>query len=421
MEGKIQMNDLFKKDITVKIISVLIAVIFWLYVSNSSNPFTTKTFTNIPVKIENESYLDQNNYIIKNKYRTSIDVTIRGRQEAIDKMRTSDFEASLDFSQIKSVNDKKLKITGPFCTQKDVNIESVNPPTIDVQLARNKNGTFPVELKSNVTMKPGYVLVKPPTMTPDPYPIFAEESIIDSVDSIKANLEIKNLDRDTTQTVVCTAYNKQGNEISSLSTGLKVDVKLEVAKQVPVSLVTRGRLATDYVETLRVIDPVNILVSGPADALAKLFEIKTEQIDIDKINSNFTTTVSLIVPDGMKLVNSPKEITVNISVEKLVVRDMELVQGDILLLNSINDGSMNYEIKTEKLTIKIKGRQPDVDAVIVDNLKLGVDVSGLAEGTYNLPLNINLPSQVKLMTQANVEVKVTKAPETPPPLVPPVP
>ncbi len=419
MEGEIQVNDLFKKDITVKVISVLIAVIFWLYVSNSSNPFTTKTFS-IPVKIENEAYLNQSGYIIKNKYRTSIDVTVRGRQEAIDKVRTTDFEASLDFSQIKSVNDKTLKITGPVCTQKDIHILSSNPPGIDVQLARNKNGTFPVELKSNVTMKPGYVLINT-SITPDSQSFLAEESIIDSVGTVKANLDLKNLDRDTTQTVGCKVYNKDGNEISSLSTGLKVNVKLEVAKEVPVSLVTRGRLATDYVETLRVIEPLKILLSGPADALSKLNDIKTEQIDIDKIKGNFTATVPLVVPEGMKLVNSPKEIMVNINVEKLVVRDIELLQKDISILNGINDGSMNYEIKTEKLTIKIKGRQPDVDAIKVSDLMSAVDVSNLTEGMHNLPLNINLPLQVKLMTQANVEVKVAKAPVAPVTSLPQIP
>lgn len=418
MEGEVQVNDLFKKDITIKIVSVLIAVLLWLFISNSTNPFVPKTFTNIPVKIENESYLDQNGYIIKNKYRTSIDITIRGRQEVIDKVRTSDFEASLDFSQIKSVDTKTLTITGPVCTQKDVTIVSVNPPAIDVQLARNKSGTFPVDLKTNITMKPGYKLIKT-SMTPDSYPIVAEESIIDSVDTIRANLDIKDLDRDTTQTVVCKVYNKQGKEITSLSAGLNVNVKLEVAKEVPVSLVTRGRLATDHVETLRVIDPVKVLVSGPADALEKLTDIKTEQVDIDKVSGNFTTTAQLVLPEGMKLVNSPKEITVNISVEKLVVRDIELTSNDISILNGLNDASMNYEIKTEKLIIKIKGRQPDVDAVMLANLKPGVDVFGLAEGTYKLPLNISLPPQVTLMSQGSVEVKVTKVPEAPTlPIVP---
>ena len=75
------MNDLFKKDITIKIVSVLIAVLFWLYVYNTAdNPYNSKTFTNIPLKIENESSLDEKGFEIKNRYKTSIDITIRGRQ-----------------------------------------------------------------------------------------------------------------------------------------------------------------------------------------------------------------------------------------------------------------------------------------------------------------------------------------------------
>lgn len=402
------MNNLFKSNLKTKIAAVLIAIIFWLYVSNSSNPFTDKTFYNVPVEVKNENFLIDNGYILKNTYRNSIDVTIRGRKEVVDKIRASDFEASLDFSQIRSVNDKKLMITEPICTQKNVNIVSYSPTAIDIQLARNKSGTFPVEVKSNITMKPGYVLLDT-TVSPDTMPIFGEESIIDSVGSIKANLEVKDLDRDTTKQLQCKVYNKEGKEISSLSSDLKVSVKLTVAKEIPVSLVTSGRLAADYVEISREIDPAMALITGPVDTLANISAIKTEQVDIDKISSNFTASVPLVVPEGATLVNTPKDITVNIYVEKLILRDIELVKNDISILNATNDGSLLYEIKTEKLLLQFKGKQADVNAIKLDSLKPAVDVAGLLEGTHKLPLNITIPSQVKLMQKMTVEVKITKS------------
>lgn len=401
------MNDLFKKDITIKIISVALAIIFWLYVSNIANPFTTKTFYNIPVIIENENYLSESGYRVINELRYSVDVTIRGRQEAVDKIRTSDFETTLDYSQIRSVNDKKMVITEPVCMQKGVTIISYSPVAIDIQLARNKSGTFPVELKQNVTMKPGFVLLET-TVSPENVPIFNEESLIDSVSSIVANLDIKDLDRDTTKQIQCKAYNKAGKEIESLSNGLIVNVKLTVAKEVPVSLVTRGRLAADYIETLRVIDPIKALITGSVEVLEGITGIKTDQVDIDKIDGNFTASVPLIVPEGVKLVNTPKEINVNINVEKLVLKDIELVNNDISILNATNDGSLIYEIKTEKLMLQLKGRQADVNAIRLENLKPAVDVTGLLEGSHKLPLYITIPPQVKLMQQANVEIKITK-------------
>jgi YbbR domain-containing protein len=265
MEGKSEVNNWFKKDMKIKIVSVLIAVLFWIFVNNVSNPYKTTVVYSIPITIVNENYPDENGYIVKSMDRTTIDVTIRGRQEVIDKIRSSDFETFLDLSQIKSVNDKKLTITEPVCSQKDVTIVSYNPTTINVQLARNKSETFPVELKSNITLKPGYVLTKT-TVTPESVPIVGEESTVDSVGSVTANLDIKDLDRDISKQLQCRVYNKEGKEISGYDY-LKVIVKLEVAKEVPVSLVTRGRLATDYVETLRVIEPVKVLVSGPAETL----------------------------------------------------------------------------------------------------------------------------------------------------------
>jgi len=400
-------RDLFKKEVTIKIMSVLIAIIFWLFVNNTSNPFTDRTFS-VPLKIENQDYLERNGYILMNINTTNIDIVVRGRKEALDKVRASDIKVSLDMSQVKSVYDRKLQITPPELDQKDVKIVSYSPSSIDVMLSRKKSASIPVELKSNITMKPGYVLLNT-TYSPNTMPFYLEESIIDSIDKVVANLDIKDLDRDTTAEVQCKVYDKEGKEIPDLTSGLsKVTVKIEVAKEVPVSLVTRGKLAADYIETLRVIEPVKALLTGPADVLSRISEIKTEPVDIDKIEGNYRGTIPLVVPEGVKLVNTPKEITVNINVEKLVTRNIEITQDDISILNAKNDGTLSYDIKTENLTLQIKGRQEDVNAVRKENMKPAVDVAGLGEGNHRLSLNVILPQQVKLTQQHSVEVIITK-------------
>lgn len=405
------MSNWFKKDLNIKIISILVAVVFWLIVTNNTNPFISRTIYNVPVAVENEEFLQHNGYTLKNTSRNYIDITIRGRQNAVDKVKATDFEASLDYGQIESVNDRKLEISEPVCLVKDVTIESFSPAEVDIQLTRNKTGTFPVELKSNVKTKTGYVVLKT-TVSPDMMPIYGEESLIDSVDSIKANLELQDVDRDITKNVQCIVYNKEGKEISSLSNDLKVTVTVEVAKELPVYPVTRGRLADDYVETLRVIEPDKVLVTGPAEMLEKLTSIKTEQLDIDNIKANFTKSIPLVVPEGVKLVNSPDKITFNISVEKLVTKNIALSKSDISILNARNDGTLGYEILTESVQLQFKGRQADADAVKPEALKPAVDVTELGEGTHNLPLNIIMPPQLKLLQKVNVEIKIVKTPET---------
>ncbi|NLK87174.1 MAG: hypothetical protein GX279_06755 [Clostridiaceae bacterium] len=404
-----RIGDWFKKDLKTKIVSLLLALLFWLYVSNVTNPFKSVIIYNVPVSVINEEFLDQNDYTLKNTLRTYIDVTIRGRQDVVEKVRSTDFVTTLDLSQIESVNDKKLKLSEPVCLLKEVTVESYNPPEIDIQLARNKIGTFEVELVPNIKMKQGYVLLNT-TVSPEKIQIMNEEATIDSIGSIKAFLELTDLDRDTVRQVQCKVYNKAGREIGSLSRDLNVRVSVETAKEVPVSLVTRGRLATNYIETQRIIEPLKVLVTGPADILEDLKDIKTEQVDIDKLNGNFAATVPLVVPDGTKIVNSPREINVRIDVERLVVKNFQFGRDEISILNARNDGTLIYEIISESALVQFRGRQADLDEINEESLKPAVDVANLGEGVHRLQLNINMPGKGTLVQRANVEVKISKTP-----------
>jgi YbbR domain-containing protein len=411
MEGEVQVRDIFKKDITIKIGAVLIAILFWLYVYNNANPFTTTTFRNIPLKIENQASLSDNGYIIKNVYKNSIDITIRGRQDAIDKVRSTDFEATLDFSQIKSLNDTSIKISYPYCSQKDVVVESFQPGTIDIQLARNKSNNFHVELVNNITLKPGYKLLKT-VLNPETITIVNEEALIDSVGSIKAVIDTKDLDRNVVKKVGCKVYNVEGKEITGIR-NLSVDVSVEVAKEVPVTLVTKGKPAADYVETLGLVTPDTVLITGPPDQLAQITDLKTEPIDIENIKQDLNVTPVIKLPAGIKFAETQKDIAASITVEKLGLKDMSVSKNDIRLINTAIDGSLNYEILTESIALQLKGRISDLDGIRLDTILPSIDAAGLTEGTHRLPLGIILPPQVKLMQDAFIEVKIVKA-ENPP-------
>ena len=49
------MSNWFKRNLNIKIISILVAVVIWLIVTNSTNPFVSRTVYNVPVIFENEN------------------------------------------------------------------------------------------------------------------------------------------------------------------------------------------------------------------------------------------------------------------------------------------------------------------------------------------------------------------------------
>ncbi len=402
------MKDLLKKDLNIKIISVLAAILFWLYVYNvSDNPYKTKIFYNVPLMAENEDTLQDKNLVIKNNYRRTIDITIRGRQSFLDKVRESDFKAILDFSRVTSPNDTTVEISQPECTQKDVNIENWSPTKIDIVVARIKSNTFKIEITPNVTLKSGYKILD---ITPavDSVTLEGEEAQIDSVDLVKGNLDIKDLDRDMTKRVELKVYNKDSQEIASLGRNLYVEVKVAVAKEVPLNLVVTGTPNEDYVEVSRSVSPDKVRITGTPEALAAVSSLNTEPVSIDGIKQNLNATGVIKLPNGVTLADQPKEVTVNIAVEQLILKDFAIDKGTVGIKNTNNDAALGYEIKTDSVGIQLKGRASILNTLDIGSLQPAVDVSGLAEGTHKVPLNISLPPQVKLMGEALVEVKVAK-------------
>ena len=72
-------------------------------------------------------------------------------------------------------------------------------------------------------------------VSPQEVPLYLEEAIIDSIGSIKAFLELTDIDRDVAvKQVQCKVFDKDGNEIVGLDP--KVEILVETAKEIPVSL-----------------------------------------------------------------------------------------------------------------------------------------------------------------------------------------
>ena len=69
---------------TLKILSLLIAILIWLLVMNIENPSITQTYTDIPVTFVNESYIESmNNIALMVDGKDSVNVRIRAVSDTI--------------------------------------------------------------------------------------------------------------------------------------------------------------------------------------------------------------------------------------------------------------------------------------------------------------------------------------------------
>jgi YbbR domain-containing protein len=402
MEGEGQMNELMKKDISIKAVSILLAVLFWFYVLNVDNPYELKRIP-INVRIENESSLQEKGLVLKNNIDSTIEITVRGRKEILESLSPSDFIATIDFSKIKSDEDKYLKIEGPYHNINDISIATVSPRVINLELEKIRKNSFPVEVQLEGTLKDNYKILDY-KIAPQNIMFEDVESLISNVASVRAVVDINGLDRDVNRQVECKVYNKEGKEIPSLSKNLRVDFVLEVAKEVPIDMVIIGQPAGEYVEVSRTVNPQTALIRGAPEILDKVTEIETEPISIENIEQSIVVPGKLKLPEGVSLVNTPKDAEVSVEVEKLLTKEFIIPRDSISILN---EGALACDINTQSVSITVKGKLRDLNALTQNRINAAIDVGELREGTHIAPLSISLPPGFELVGEYSVEVKIT--------------
>ena len=96
------------------------------------------------------------------------------------------------------------------------------------------------------------------------------------------------------------------------------------------------------------------------------------------------------------------------------MRSFEFTNDEISILNALNDGTLTYEIITEKVLVQFRGLQAELANIVPSSLRPAVDVADLGEGTHRLQLNMNLPQAGNLVQRVYVEVRIARTPDTVP-------
>lgn len=397
------------KDITLKLAAAFSAILLWFIVLNINDPYIDKTLY-IELDVKNENILmEKNLYLVNRNYRKSIEVIIRGRKSAVNNVSSADFEATLDFSKVKSVNDKLISIDGPYYLKNDklITITGVNPKSIAIELENLVKSDFPINVEFKGVPKTQYKVIAVRT-EPEFVTIQDRESLVNIVGQVKALVDINGIDKD--KKVIkqpCVVYNKDGEEIVSLSNSFTVDIYLEVGKEVPLVPVIEGEPAKDYVYTGYSLKNEKVTVKGSYETLAELNELKTAVININGINQSKSYAVPVNIPEGVQIIGGKNEFNVDVYVEKLMEKELVIKKEDIDIVNANRDNQFKYDILTEEASLVIKGRQQYLNEMTVSRLEPYVDVNGLGEGTYELKLQFITYANVESVNIPKIEVKIS--------------
>lgn len=310
------------------ILSIIVAIFMWTYVTTSTNPSTNRTFRNIPIIIQNQDKLEEKGYTIVSKDDiSSVNVRLTGSRDNIVSLKPDDIQASINVMASRpGITSVDVKVDTPT----GIYLDYVDPAKINLNIQRIIEKTLPVNIVIADKLKDGKI-VEVNEQNPEQIKIKGPESLVNQVDRIEAHIDDAEYLDGKIHNVAVKALDKKGELVEGVDLDNK-DVNLSFfvyeTKKVKVRLSVRGSIANGYVETLRAVSPDTVVIKGPGQVIRDIDEVSTRTLITGYIRSSKSGEVKLDLPEGVEVYDGDDTVTYKIEIQRLPSATKDAAEED---------------------------------------------------------------------------------------------
>lgn len=416
-----------------KIVSLALAFLAWLAITNTNDPNKTVTISDIPVNVVNASYIEGmgQSYRISDNYDT-ISVRIRGTRSTVDRLSASNITATADLTQIISLESNPvmvpLSVTVPGISPENV---TASPRNISIELEEMVSNEFVVTATTGKSRPAGGYQVGKLEVNPETLTIRGPGSLVNIIERVTANVDVSLLRKDADLIPQIKIYDKNGNEFTEAQMSyltLNVDAKdilvhvtlYGVVSGVTIRAEASGEPAAGYQVGNVSITPSTISVVGSKEALEKLTEngnvitISSDSgvVDITDASSDQEVRVNINaqLPEGLSLAEDVSSMAlVNVQILPFGSKSISVPTKNIRTEGL--EEHMNCVFGVNRLEVKVQGSDEALANLKAEDIQMTVNVSGLPAGSHTLPIAFTLPEGCVLVEDVHVDA-VLSVPET---------
>ena len=301
------------------ILSFIIAVCLWGYVVAETNPTIEVTYENIPIEFVKEEALEEYDLAVSSIDRETVNVTVKGSRNRINKLKTEDITAFVDLSEaVKGENQLKINIKTPNY----IEYESSSAVKVEVYVEDLVSREIPVQVHYSGVDEDEE---EPITLSVDFDTVTARgaKSIVDSVAYASATIDSKAVGKSPKEfDVELKAVDKSGKEVQHIELSMKeVKVSAETAKVKTVAIHADIINTDGDVQGRTYTVPEQVTVKGSAEALENLEYVESQPVDLTNVFTSKRLALTLKLPDGVEVVESEKnKLIVEVMVEEKGIR-----------------------------------------------------------------------------------------------------
>ena len=401
------------KHMGLKVLSLVIALILWLVVMNIDDYSMTRTIRNIPVTQLNGDSITNLGKVYDVVSGNTVDIVVKGPRSVVDSLSQSSFTATADLSQLSITNSVQINVyANDARINNDIEISYVSR-TMNLTIEDKVTKEMPVKAVAEGAIAEGYALGGT-YVTPNMIEITGPESIINKVTEVRAAINVNGSSESMNSVVVPQCMNAYGESQNGKSIELgtaevRVSATIYPTKTVPVKVLPVGEPAAGYAITGVNYNPQEITVAGESAKLADFTALVLETQDIAGAMENTEMNLSIEpnLPEGIHLADTNDQIAVNVLVERLEQKEIEITTGDIELQNVRED--LDYSLSISGIyKIRLTGLSQYLDEVTKESLNVYLNVDGKEPGVQDVSPSYTKPSNVMVALVGRMTLTVTQ-------------
>lgn len=393
--GPSMIKKLFQNRIVCIILSVLIAVIFWVYVDWDSNDNITRTFSNIPVTIEGEDTLEARGLmIVHGEGGETVSLQLSGKRSDMMKLSRDNIEITVRASQIVSAGSQQLEYDISYprsVSESGITVERRSADTITLNVVAETTKTVQIQSEFVGTVAEGYYF-ESLSCSPEQMTVSGPQELVDKVSYALVTVSDMNVSSTITADYSFKLMDENKNEVSQdgltcSESVITMVLKVNAQKEVPLTVsFLEGGGATEDNVTYE-IEPETITIAGDNSQLSEVSAIDLGTIDLSQIFNSATITRDITLRDGLGNLSGITQATIKVSISGLTTQNFNT--SNFVILNKPE--TVVASMVTGNLNVTLRGSYAAIAAVTPENITVSVDLSGVsptAQGTMTVPVTI---------------------------------
>lgn len=385
------MKEILTRNLSLKIVSVVIAFFVWMAVVYVSDPQITGR-QEITLDVVNDEVLAKAglSYEIEGK-RTTVSLTYRIHTRDRVNVSASDFRAYIDLADYYPATGT-VPVYVDVLNNKSYLLESVTarPAVVRIKTEQIQKKDFDVQIHQTGKQADEYE-VERILLSKDMVTVEGPESVIGRISSVGVEVPVDGRNADFDGTAVLKFYDANNNELG-MDPRVTVDapeihytVKLMKQKKIPLDFEVSGQAAEGYryVGMESTVTEVTVLGVDAVVSNVNSIKIPASVLNLDGASEDKEITIDVedYLPDQANMsIPWNSQVTVTLKVRQLSQRKLEVSTNRIIREGEKDENYYDYD--EDVIEVTVEGLEEDLSELDASDIVMEMDVSRFGVGNH---------------------------------------